>query len=618
MSKFFRSVSSDSSSSDGASDKDSPGEPDAHAGAEPSDDGTRDAAATLARLSPATGTVDTSLHSQVLLHALLEERCMNEAVREHQSTGNRRQDEVLVRQTARAKYQALCSLLSSHNLVASGLEHDQFAPTRQQYRAGLDLLSRDGTFTVERDAARMPKLLSDAQPVQSAEGAAQPQVLAFGGMLSSITLDGVAATHPLLESSRYVRDFDELSILGRGGYGVVYRVRNRLDNLEYAVKKVPISAARIARIRSHGQRELDQLLSEVRTLARLDHPNIVRYFTGWIEWSDNSALPPQAVHETGQRDDSEASRDLPSLGRIITETESDSDGVLFEDSLPRPGRPSYCEQSSQELRVERHIDGWSASCAPSASHAYTASDAVAQIGPCLALHLQMGLYPLTLADFLTPLANGHNTHDVLPVEHCFHLQPSVDVLLALMDGVEYLHSQGIVHRDIKPANVFMATNSDPRKTRGSVDLFLCHSCRENGEATPVQLKVRIGDFGLVAALAQPEHETGTQGSPVGTELYRPLTAISNTSADLDMYALGIISFELLWKFATRMERLETIQRLKLGIFPASFDQTVGGTPGQARACIAEMLSLGQGQATALSLDAVKRRWLHIQASVVPD
>ncbi|KAJ1968337.1 hypothetical protein H4R34_006282, partial [Dimargaris verticillata] len=39
-------------------------------------------------------------------------------------------------------------------------------------------------------------------------------------------------------SSRYFSDFLELEKLGKGGFGSVYRVKNRLDNKEYAVKKV--------------------------------------------------------------------------------------------------------------------------------------------------------------------------------------------------------------------------------------------------------------------------------------------------------------------------------------------------------------------------------------------
>lgn len=76
-------------------------------------------------------------------------------------------------------------------------------------------------------------------------------------------------------------------MLGRGGYGLVYRVRHRLDNQLYAVKKVPLNMRRLQQVR--GNVDVEDMLREIRALARLDHPNIVRYFSGWIEWIDISA-----------------------------------------------------------------------------------------------------------------------------------------------------------------------------------------------------------------------------------------------------------------------------------------------------------------------------------------
>ena len=77
----------------------------------------------------------------------------------------------------------------------------------------------------------------------------------------------------------------------------VYRVKHRLDNQVYAVKKIPLSTARLRRIQYRGMIEVDELLREPRTLARLDHPNIVRYHTVWLEYVNASApVRPEASH----------------------------------------------------------------------------------------------------------------------------------------------------------------------------------------------------------------------------------------------------------------------------------------------------------------------------------
>lgn len=39
---------------------------------------------------------------------------------------------------------------------------------------------------------------------------------------------------------RYYSDFEQLERLGHGGYGVVFTARNRLDDCEYAVKRIPL------------------------------------------------------------------------------------------------------------------------------------------------------------------------------------------------------------------------------------------------------------------------------------------------------------------------------------------------------------------------------------------
>ena len=98
-------------------------------------------------------------------------------------------------------------------------------------------------------------------------------------------MDGV----PLVRYSRYTTEFRELEPVGRGGFGSVFRVRNELDGREYAVKKIRISSRQAAAEADGGgtvtidKRKLDRVLREVKILALLDHPNIVRYYTAWLE-----------------------------------------------------------------------------------------------------------------------------------------------------------------------------------------------------------------------------------------------------------------------------------------------------------------------------------------------
>lgn len=191
--------------------------------------------------------------------------------------------------------------------------------------------------------------------------------------------------------------------------------------------------------------------------------------------------------------------------------------------------------------------------------------------PRLVLHVQMALYPLNLAHYLMP-PNSNNS--VTPLRHCFHLQMSLQIFLEILDGVEYLHRLGMVHRDLKPSNIFMSIQSKP--SHKHLDLGACSQCRRRSNPTSrPHLNLRIGDFGLVAEIARPD--SATLASPtkaVGTELYRPPTREA-VHESLDVYALGIIAFELLCPFETRMERHNTLQPLKGGVFPEDFMSSYG-------------------------------------------
>lgn len=107
-------------------------------------------------------------------------------------------------------------------------------------------------------------------------------------------IDGI----PLIRYSRYQSEFREMEPLGRGGFGTVFRVANVLDGREYAVKKVSI---RSSDWNSPGTEafsvELHRVLREVKFLALLDHPNIVRYYTAWLEMEEKEETPG-AIDET--------------------------------------------------------------------------------------------------------------------------------------------------------------------------------------------------------------------------------------------------------------------------------------------------------------------------------
>jgi translation initiation factor 2-alpha kinase 3 len=269
---------------------------------------TEDVTSTLAL--PRTST---SHHSDYVLHALLEQRCLDEALawyqqhhgHEHYYTREHPDVEAL----AQEKYKYMAEQLGRHNLVPQGPEQESARTLRGAYREGLDLLSRRGPLPSRPALQSRPgsqTSLTTAMrnlAIPNAGSRTRLEMSSSQLELFSQSQEGVHklpsvlqpyVDHPMVELSRYRRDYEEVRMIGKGGYGRVYHVKHKLDGSDYAVKKIGLSHARVRRIHERGQEELDSLLSELRMLARFDHPNIVRYFGGWLEYSVPTSLSSAA------------------------------------------------------------------------------------------------------------------------------------------------------------------------------------------------------------------------------------------------------------------------------------------------------------------------------------
>ncbi|OIR57272.1 MAG: PEK/GCN2 protein kinase [Amphiamblys sp. WSBS2006] len=102
-------------------------------------------------------------------------------------------------------------------------------------------------------------------------------------------IDTVRAEYALAEhrrqknenTSRLTTDNEVLGVLGRGGFGKVFKARNKLDGMVYAIKQVPLHTKR--------NKQIPNILKEVVALSQFNHENIVRYHQAWIEEGEPSA-----------------------------------------------------------------------------------------------------------------------------------------------------------------------------------------------------------------------------------------------------------------------------------------------------------------------------------------
>lgn len=418
-----------------------------------------------------------------------------------------------------------------------------------------------------------------------------------------------------------------MSKLGAGGFGAVYKVRNKFDKGVYAVKKIVVKREELQDLYDNNKIcELASLIKEVQALAKLQHHSIVCYQHFWME---ARSLDENASNSNSdEEDDDEASegRTLESLSFaslslaneltleremrvqrrranscISAEIAADIDAghILFSDDnsmsesrdkkstdTKHPAKDSDEEDediqdgdddSDEEEDTEEIVryDGRIVR-SPKKNFKHAEFD--------LVLYIKMAAYPLSLQDYIRQHTDKSKSADVPNIQHCYHVGPTVKLLLSILDGIEYIHRKNVVHRDLKPGNILLQIlEPSDKPTSGYVNTNECSHC-PSSSSPPTWIAPRIGDFGLVHDLSSSSptipaggpstSRAGTMSTAPGTATYLPLNLrkSSRICAKLDVYSLGIIAFEMSYQFGTSTERVVVLDRLKRsGEVPRDFD-----------------------------------------------
>ena len=144
----------------------------------------------------------------------------------------------------------------------------------------------------------------------------------------------------------------------------------------------------------------------------------------------------------------------------------------------------------------------------------------------------------TADDNRTPFVAMELVHGV-PIHHYCRdteltIEDRVDLLVKVCRAVAYAHSIGIVHRDLKPSNILVTAAGEPKV----LDFGIA-------------LELQIDDRTMMKQMEQMRRMTQmTQtGQLLGTLQYMAPEQVDSTknkpSARTDVYALGLIAFELL-------------------------------------------------------------------------
>ncbi|XP_020820947.1 eukaryotic translation initiation factor 2-alpha kinase 1 isoform X2 [Phascolarctos cinereus] len=348
------------------------------------------------------------------------------------------------------------------------------------------------------------------------------------------------------QTSRYLNEFEEIAVLGKGGYGKVYKVKNKLDRQFYAIKKILIKKA--------SKKDCMKVLREVKVLAGLQHPNIVGYHTAWIEHV-HSAQPQDkrlsvvklpslqlVSDETEDRDQCHVQSDESSSSSIIfadldsekeksfAETWVDNQNnklvnytdLITRDAIEYKSQENCLVNTSTRSFVKHHVLQENNSYLEEnfTSTEESSEENLALLGQTevkyhLMLHIQMQLCEISLWDWIVDRNKNKGSSKIEP--SCPYVMGSVatKIFRELLEGVYYIHNMGVVHRDLKPRNIFLQGPDH---------------------------HVRIGDFGLACTdIIQKDTEwTSRNGkrlthtSGVGTSLYASPEQLQGSEYDAKM------------------------------------------------------------------------------------
>nr|XP_003704942.1 PREDICTED: eukaryotic translation initiation factor 2-alpha kinase 1-like [Megachile rotundata] len=353
----------------------------------------------------------------------------------------------------------------------------------------------------------------------------------------------------MTEWSRYHREFQEISFIGAGGFGNVFKALHRLDGIEYAIKKIMVRSGRVKSIMQH--------LEEVKTLAKLNHTNIVSYKSAWIESTVPSTFVPSLVSpDHFQSKSSSLSHRRNSRCKSYRSQSSDTQNQLgpsgnYSDTTPKENGQQgdqLTQESIAEENIERNIsnsisfrsdskyqDRKTNNNTMDGTDSYEETSSNKQLYPYVpqmneqyaTLYIQMALCEKTLQQWLDERVEMTSQTMIIAI------------LTQILCGLEYIHSRKIVHHDIKPSNIFISLSG--------------------------RLQIQLGDFGLACPLQREDHH-----SILGTHMYAaPEQLQGKCDPKSDIYSLGIVLLELLIHTKTNMERIEVINGLKQGQIPTS-------------------------------------------------
>ncbi|KAI9922427.1 hypothetical protein PsorP6_001392 [Peronosclerospora sorghi] len=397
------------------------------------------------------------------------------------------------------------------------------------------------------------------------------------------------ALFPFVCQSRFVNEFEELSAIGKGGFGQVMLAQNRLDGRKYAIKRVGLN------LKNQTSKTLQKFLREVKILALLDHPNIVRYYQAWLEKVEISVKEASVAPSSAASDRSSAG----SIANAKTYSTSNLLAPISELEFSVNQRRLGTFYSNGSKMSDNDVDDgfeWErgSSTEFENDNGWKEEDVVVQNEP-----------PSRISSSRSnPGARGNDDDSTLnAMEKCDHwlyiqmqycagrnladylavptrpmgLSRMLKIFVQIASALAHVHSCGLIHRDLKPANIFVADVEKDEIKLGDFGLSRYAANVSNPLNTSANFDDQQGlsssdlrETPSSTSMWSNVSESNEVTAGVGTYLYASPEQVAGKkyNAKTDIYSLGMILFELCHEqFGTTMERYITLRNARDSKFP---------------------------------------------------
>ena len=134
-----------------------------------------------------------------------------------------------------------------------------------------------------------------------------------------------------------MRDFYNVKKIARGGFSSVYQATHKVDQQNYAIKKIVLRVR--ARNGARVTENLQRMLKEVRLFAAINDRHIIRYNHSWLE-----------VIESESKREPSLTPSLRCTDHIDPELDLESPFIAFgQPDGPEPRHPFLSDQAPEVL-----------------------------------------------------------------------------------------------------------------------------------------------------------------------------------------------------------------------------------------------------------------------------